>query len=94
MEKTITSANLRRFIKSFVDGSLPRSRKSSVSVSTMYNPSYKFKWNLFNNSALVYVEELTSKNFMETLLQSNQVSFLLTLASPKCQIDLQKTVVY
>lgn len=74
MEKPITSANLREFIKNFVDGSLTRSRKSSVSVSTKSQPLYTFKWNQFNNSALVYVEELTSKHFLETLLQSNQVS--------------------
>lgn len=99
MEKPITSANLREFIKNFMDDSLTRSRKSSVSVSTKSNALYKFKWNQFNNSALVYVEELTSKNFLETLLQSNQVSCLFVTSgkhknSLKMSVLSQRTFIF
>ncbi|XP_066140168.1 thioredoxin domain-containing protein 11 [Euwallacea fornicatus] len=68
MQEPITSKNLRRFIHSFSNGTLARSKQSALNVPSTNSLKYTFMKSNFNKTALIVIKELNSENFLENVL--------------------------
>ncbi|XP_019764085.1 thioredoxin domain-containing protein 11 isoform X2 [Dendroctonus ponderosae] len=77
MQGRINSTNLRRFVQRFSNNTLTRSMKSSVNVVHNYTPSYRIRTEDNADTFTVYVEEIDSTNFLDTIQQQNKATVLM-----------------
>ncbi|KAL1494146.1 hypothetical protein ABEB36_009791 [Hypothenemus hampei] len=76
LEEPVTNRNLRNFIQRFMNDSLPRSMESNIDLILKNPSSYGFKQNNQSNET-IFVEELTHRNFLDSVLQKNKAVVVL-----------------
>lgn len=82
MKNAVTSTNIRRFIRNFTNNTLIRSTDTISDITSVTARSYHFNKTI-QRSKPIYVKELTSKNFLDVVLNEGK-SVLVMYYSKQC----------